>query len=644
MFIGIPQIYSSLSGKTKLVANQDILYRNSQGDTKWKRFNGEKINGEIELRILQDDSCIHSDKIVILPAEFNFSLRSSQTNDSGVIELKHTEGAVVVCDNKNWVEIESEPDRNMHKVNCSLDSAAPRRINLNLRWENNSQCQLSFPYPSIGGYFLFSDKPDALTDQIPINSLMHVTAIAVTYLSHEHFQLVGRIKADDISKETGRNLTFTEPLRRVADGVHELPLLHLFNSISELFSLSADLDAEVILEIFSMGKQLARLVVGQFEGALDYDQSIRKIELNEYRKDIRSLSRTDTNEIDLLSFIEDEANFIIEKQESENILSPPSWHIRYGGTSSFMPVLAVSKGRIQSIRPCIVYDPGFEPQINEGQHSLSTAWIENSRKERLRKIQLALENLTDAQETWQLLLDHIRVLRDVHPDCLDTCDRLIESPEVIIGALLRLGGDYINMFIGWQNYLPFRWWQLPISAWKNAYKYYRDGIKKYDEDIQKIVIEQKRGDIQHLATNIPQMKVLHSCIEHELFGIPYHGQLQEVSRQDPGHVLANLLHHMTRDLFRNKAEAEWPEGMPPYWWEQKIRDTGFTYDMPWIDDKGNHYRSSVLNSVITQAIFNNMAAYPDRETRVMICAMRSFAEQEWDELLYVAQALFYLSK
>jgi hypothetical protein len=205
---------------------------------------------------------------------------------------------------------------------------------------------------------------------------------------------------------------------------------------------------------------------------------------------------------------------------------------------------------------------------------------------------------------------------------------------------LRAGSDYVGMFEDWQTYLPFRWWQIPLSAWKTALDIFQASVStEATDDIVKIVMEQKRNELSGLTAGTPQMQVVNECLQHDYFAAPLTGLANKIAYEQPAAVFEHINKDLARKLFARKADAQWPQGASREWWSDRLE-----CDMdrvPWIDDCKLKHRQPVLDAIIAQALFTVNGYYPDRESRVLICAMRDFSPDDFDQMLLTAQALFY---
>ena len=647
VFEGMPGVVMITKGGThRPVADRDILWRTVKGSGSWTGLNQRKPLGEVDLRVLQDGSCILSDRVSVLPKGFRFTLKGDDSATRGVILLNNIAGAVVGAEDSSWITVNAGNHDDSCEISCESPGATRRRVPLLLRWPGGGESKLVFPFPAVGGAFIASNDIEALSGEIPLGSIIHVTAWGVSHNAVDRFQLIGSLRANDIETNVSRCLNFTIPLDSRGDGVHELPLLRLFNPISELFSFSADLDATVVFEIISKGRRLARLDIGQFEGRLVYSPEDKVITHETITKQTARVEKNEDDEdILLLPFAVDAEPLSASPEYEEAPSAIRRWRIDQSIGEHFAPAMAMVSGRMGAIRPCLVFDREYTRDSSEENISFEGAWLEADLHTRLASLKRCMEDLDGNEDAWQTLVGHLKVMRHAHPDCLDTCNVIIEEPDVLAGVFLRAGSDYVSMFEDWQTYLPFRWWQIPIAVWRGALDNYQASMISAGaaDEIVRMIMNQKHAEISGLAAGIPQMRVVHECLEHDYFGAPLEGFTKKISQFQPAAIFEHINKDLARKLFGRMADAQWPHGASRQWWGDRLKKCAVD-GVPWIDDCGLEHRQPVLDAIIAQALFTISGCYPDRESRVLICAMRDFSPEEFDQMLLTAQALFYNMK
>jgi len=638
VFSGMPEVVLITRGGTRRpVSESDILWRALKSGGSWAALTERCPVGEVDLRVLQNGSCILSDRISVLPEGFGFTLKGDQSATRGVILLKNLSGAFVGAEEPSWIKVNPSNDNDSCEITCESLGTTRRRVPLLLRWPDGAESKLVFPFPAVGGGFFTSSDIEALSGEISVGSIIHVTATGVSHANGDEFLLSLGLMANDVNTNVSRCLDVTKELKDLGEGVHELPLLSLFNPISELFSYSADLDSKVVLKIISNGRELARIDVGQFEGRLVYSPEEKVITCED-----SALAHEGEEEISLLPFDYEAEALSVNSMCEEVPTGIYRWKIDPLDGRHFPPAMAMVPGREGVIRPCIVFDSEYTHSSDSEDRTFEDSWLEADLHIRLASIKHCMESINGNEDAWQALVKHLKLMRHAHPDCLDTCNVIIEEPEVLVGVFLRAGSDYGGMFEDWQAYLPFRWWQIPLATWENSLKNFRTSVSaEATEEIVEMVMSQKREEISRLAKDIPQMQVVRERLEHDFFGAPLDGISRKISQSQPATVFRHINDDLVRKLFSRKADAQWPRGALRDWWVERLGMFCDTQGIPWLDDGGLKHRRPVLDAIIAQALFTVYGHYPDRESRVLICAMRAFSPDDFDRMLLTTQALFH---
>ena len=115
-----------------------------------------------------------------------------------------------------------------------------------------------------------------------------------------------------------------------------------------------------------------------------------------------------------------------------------------------------------------------------------------------------IENPGD--QGWNELLIAVRQFSDAHPDAIDLYETLIESPEIMAGLLIRTKKNEVELFLEWQDYLPFRWWQIPIKALSDALTGYQSFVRDQHEQHANILMNNAIEQVTRLADLVPDLK------------------------------------------------------------------------------------------------------------------------------------------
>lgn len=642
VFAGFPQIMvRTATGLHKQVQNRDIRWRYWRGERDWHPYSGSVPHGQVEIRVLQEGSCILAETLSVLPEDFSFRLIGGSSPSEGTIEIANIgDAAIGSTDSRVQVSAIKRTGGAVTIPVCS-EEVSQERVPLTIRWSGGGECSLIFPYPAAGAAFITSDMLKAVDGEIPLGAIIHVTALGISIAPGESFFLTGSVRAEDVTAAVARSLSFNVPLNTQGSGFHELPLQRLFNDINELFSYSADLDARVTLEIVNQGRSISRLDIVQFEGELAYSADTGCI-------GYRPVSSVDVlgrnarfSDVELIPFLDDDSG--LKAVPASQAAEPDCGWVVTAENGQFGPAIAAPLGAIRSVRPCVVFSTAEQAEEGVAQSAFERAWLESDKHERLNLLEQSVAALEMSDTEWPVLERHLKGMGKLHPDCLDTLQTLIEHPSVMAEAFLRLGSQYISMFEDWQSYLPFRWWQVPIQAWITALDRYSASLRAAgaEEEMVQFALEQKWADLQTLYQRVPQLMLIKGHIGKEYFGKAPSKLMALVEASGPKVVFNHLSKELAMALFRAKAEATWPQGPDRSWWAQRVQEEGGADTIPWLDDAGMKYRGPFLDAVVAQALAIANGRYLDREARVIVASIRSFAPDHFDQMYPLALAVFY---
>lgn len=618
------------------------LYWSSVGKVaNWKTSEFEIPKGVINYRIVIDDECIQSGKMVVLPEDFAVKLQQGNDHLTGNIELTGLQAAKVVVDAKLGVTLETEVLSTALGLTCSAANSYAGKLPLEIIWPDLTRATVYVPFPGQGAHFVDLNGANVSYKRQCLDDLIRLSAVAVCSHRSNSYELQGTLRASDIKGQIARSgLSFKSLIHQQGTGYYELPLVNVLTSIRNLFSYSADLDACVLLEVVSGGTSLSRIEVGQFSSELEFNRETRQVlhknnagQLLSERFDIQlvSLAGGQVPEIQSAIFNHDDA-FAYQFAEIASDISP---------------CMAVMHGAaIRSVRPCIVFStqaPAELEEISEPEIVSALASIFNLPNQWKRRKALddylQLIGNDAAHEGWSELLKAIRRFSEVHPDSLDLYEAIIDNPMVIAGLVYRMNKTDIAMLMTWEDYIPFRWWQIPVASYISAFKLFKESVLEQDADIAEIRIENALNNLRKIEHFSSLSKatieiVLTHCSDDPIEGI--YNQVKGMSSRDL--FLNQLDGALKQQLFQSIGEARWPSGLNRDDWSKFFKN-----DIAWLDTVGVGYRMAFLDAIIAQAYSVAFDEYLPRDYRAFICATREFNPQNFDYMMQVAVIVFYMS-
>ena len=644
-YAGFPKFKLWQGGHHTNVEKGQLYWSSAGMVANWKTAEFEIPKGEINYRIVIDDECIQSGKMVVLPEFFSVLLKQGVNHLEGQIEISGVESAMVVIDADLGVTLETVQTTTGMEVTCIAGDSYAGKVPLEIIWKDLSRATVYIPFPGQGAHFVDLNGTNISKKRQCLDDLIRLSAVAVCSQHNKVYELQGTLRANDIKGQVARSgLSFKSIIHQQGKGYYELPLVNVLTSIRNLFSYSADLDATVLLEIVADGGALCRIEIGQFSSELVFNTETRQVchmsnsgELFSDRFDIQLVSLAGGQVPEIQTAVVNE----------ENAYAYQFTEI----ASDISPCMAVMQGSaIRSVRPCIVFSTQVPAECSEDSEievatdttselasifSLPTQW---KRRKALDDYLQVIGN-DAAHEGWSELLKAIRRFSEVHPDSLDLYEAIIDNPMVIAGLVYRMNKKDIAMLMTWEDYIPFRWWQIPIDSYINAFNLFKENILNQDLDIAEIRIENALGNLEKIRHFSPLSKatieiVLTNCSTEVVEGI-----YNQVKGMDSRDLFVNHLDGtLKQKLFQTIGDSGWPYGLTRQDWQ-----SFFNSEVAWLDQLGMGFRKPFLDAIIAQAYSIAFDRYLPRDYRAFICATREFNPQNFDYMMQVAVIVFYMS-
>jgi len=241
------------------------------------------------------------------------------------------------------------------------------------------------------------------------------------------------------------------------------------------------------------------------------------------------------------------------------------------------------------------------------------------------------------QEEWVVLRNYVQRFMTVHPKCLDWVVVAADNPRILIGLLLIGGLSLFETVYEWQEYLPFKWWMLPISDWEACIRSFLEPFGD-QEEMSDILRKEVYKTLNRIDQRSDSFKVLleYLCIK-VLNCSPATNVLSEVNMGGVERSWEKLEQLARNMLLREKAESRWPPGIDRGEWAAWVR-AEHQPALRWFHtDQG--YQRAVLDAPLIAAYFSVFGWYPKYGHRVFFSALRDFHPEWFDTAFRAVQAI-----
>jgi hypothetical protein len=634
-YAGFPKIILWQGGHNTSISKQQFYWSSLGKVANWKTAETEMPKGGIKYRIVIENECVQSGRIVVLPEDFAIKLQQGNSRLTGDIQLAGLQSTQVIVDTNLGVATQVHVLPGALSVTCTAAQTFAGKLPLEVIWPDLQRATIYVPFPSQGAHFVDVDGNDVSNKRQCLDDLIRLSAVAVCSRGNQRYALQGVLRAKDIKGKIFQSaLSFNKAVHGQSNGYYELPLVNVLTSIRNLFSYSADLDASVLLEIVADGGIHSRIEVGQFSSELEFikdtGQIVHKSNSGEYL--------ADSFDVQLVSM----AGGQVPEIQSAIINEENAYAYQLSDISGdISPCMAVMQGAaIRSVRPCVVFSTEEFIETEEDTElshifRLSTQW---QRREALSKYLNIVA--TDAFHLgWTEILKAIRRFSEIHLDSLDLYEALIDNPVVIAGLVYRMNKKDIAMLMTWEDYIPFRWWQVPVASYILAFESYKNYVVSEHEDYKDILIEkalENLNKIKHFsALSSATIDIVLTCLGET----PVDGLFSKVKGLNSLDLYTKYLNSsLKQQLFQSVGAADWPNSLNRDDWRKKFKN-----EVPWLDDAGDWDRRTFLDAIVAQAYSVVSNEYLPRDFRAFICAIREFNPQNFDLMMQIAIITFYKS-
>ncbi len=637
VFLGMPRVkrvYENISAN--YVRPEELYWSKPTGKRNWQKVTETPPRGLVDFRHVRNGECLFSGRVIVLPEGSEIKLEPSDRGNEGTIVLRKLHASHVLWQEEGLAVKKSVEDDSVF-LQCFADISMVGKINLKLGWPDGCGCELAIPFPAEGGRFVDSDgKIVSPTQSLSLDDLYGYSAIAVSLRGNQHFYIQGKLQAGDVDAEMHRTLDFRVSLPALTGSVsiYELPLYELYHKLLQLFNHSSDKDAFVTLELIRHGSTEAKVQIRQFSAALKFDADSNKLYIEPKTEEM--VAYLNQEAVELLPLKDPTAmSQWLQMHDDETPCWPVSHEILARG-----PWLALtSKGVRRRCRPRLVpplsqansplvADAGLCEIISEPDYEMRIQAMHNLYNQ-------MEENLNHQQ--WPVLFSYVERFAAVHPNCLDWLTVAVEHPRILIGLLLIGGTNIFEIVYEWQEYLPFKWWMLPMKDWQAVIHAQLEPFES-DANTYQILVGEIKRSLQKFNERDSAFGIILECLlSKALQTNSPTSVLNQVKAWGVDKSWRQLEGYPLMELRREKAESYWPTGMDRDEWSELVAPE-HRFALRWLNSSHN-YQRAILDAPLAAAYFSVVGKYPQKSWRSFLTAFRDFHPDWFDTAFRAVQAI-----
>ncbi|MEM7585250.1 MAG: STY4851/ECs_5259 family protein [Acidobacteriota bacterium] len=511
----------------------------------------EDCFGEGELRITDDGGLRFLDRIGVVPEALELSLKRAAGARRGKLLLSGLTSAGVSVAESDALRCEVTSDGPVCTIEVEAERGAPATLDLRLAWDRQRQIALQAPVPVRGVAFVGREGRSFETEeQIPVDQLSGVRALAISLDRGESFSLNARLLAEDVTYD----VELYEPIPRLGDGYFEVDLGLFQETLRRMLSASQEIDAEVRVWVEADGGPLPprRIQVSRFDDPLELDEASGEASISGSRP---------------VSELRIEALPLWQPDASPLVLEPTA----NGETFAFDPasrdagpwLLLGWDGDTCRYRPTLwtVGDEG-KPVPDDSLSPLQLAIRIGDRGQRQAALATEVARLAKSpgDPGWAPVQGSIERQYLLPAATFELLRELIEHPAAAVGALVR-AADKEQFGHAWTvlEQLPFSWRLVPLRAWRQAVEGLHRTRVEADGEAQ--AIEALRALLARMGSHRPYLKTVAAWLRLELLGEPDPSELGA-----PNIVLEGILEAERQSLFSRAADHWWPRAPQALEW------------------------------------------------------------------------------
>lgn len=576
-FLGMPSVFfTNTDGANPRRAETGLLQWRPVGfhELSWNS-DDSKCAGVVWVRYCDNEGHqLLLRKVNIVPENTQIRIETigSGANEAGKIQLSGLGDCTVTCDNSlTGSKCTVLPETNgLTTIECIADTELPvTQFGITLSWPDRSSLALHLPFPRQGAAFVRAGKALAADKKIVLSRLAGYHAVAQS-------PKVGRYsvtaKACSPNKFTPIH-PFAEQFSLNADGRGQFDLYRIQDRLSSMMALTGDLDAYTSLEIKNAaGHSLANTRVERFDLKFVPDYDNKTLSLSNSAYDLLEAGPHQELIVTMMQLWNPEAEPLILERTG----SASAWHIP--DTLEAGPWLIL--GEIDGLPRCRPVCWQIDGETILSGSNLAQAVREQDNQERKEQLKNVLWELAKDPNhpDWPLFFGYLRMSRRYPASVFDVLSKAITIPHVMIAALLHSNEEDFNLVWDLSAQLPFSWYLIPVSAWKEAISQYFDTLTKTlsaMNDGKKYVWEAFQRFRERIIINQPFFQQVCDWLSAFIFPDqqPDGGNIIAVARQAPDFLLnceTGLIANEERKLQeRHGADEHYPDGEKVMGWQKQ---------------------------------------------------------------------------
>jgi hypothetical protein len=462
LWLGCPEVVEvpADGGAIRRLGSADLKWRSRAPGSSWRKLDVTTL-GPGQLAVGQGHAGFRA-FVRILPGDLRVNLRCGRNGD-GVVELRSVALIAVGVAAVPCLRALVRSVAGGFDVHLSAEApSVPASVVVQLRFLGGAELPIRLPFPAECAAFIGRDG----------KALLHGASLSVDELAQLRAVVVTPERlAWSVDVRAGRGSEHLAYLRTVADGVQQLHLEPLRDSLATVLASHAGLDDEVELRLVREGVidgGEPRLLVRRYDLALRSrnEGDVHRIEI--VRQDAEKLPpatlaalRAEAVPMDA----PDRVTVLLERQE------PGVWSTDHPSLSPGAWLVLVLQGSYLRGRPFRITIPGS--CVNAPGSELERAIAmgdRDARRERIADIFTGMAGDPLSPER-DVVRSQLRMVGRCPASTFDVIHGLISEPVLAVQFLLEAGQRQSIVWDGLTE-LPFDWACIPVRLWLKAIRVY----------------------------------------------------------------------------------------------------------------------------------------------------------------------------
>ncbi len=551
IYLGPPHLVQQEEGGFKSrVRLADLQWKPDVPTGLWVSY-GTGAVGSGRLRYVKNGAVHHSARVRIVPESSEVHFRPGPDEGHGEIDFVGFGAQRICLIGTPEVTGGVTEEHDSHRLQLATEGPVPEAIQAVCDWGPRGRLILDLPFPATRVGFV---QPNGIRleneSRAAVGMLAGIRGEAVVPFETE-FQLHGELSGKGAARIPRNHRVITHPVRSLGGGHHALDLAEIQPLIQECLSLGEDQDAAVKLSMSSndVGGSLPprRVFVKRFDLELECREKHPPV-LGLDHQSLLQADPADIQEIELeaLSLLTPDQDPILLER-----LGNSSWRIPEEVMPSGPYLVLGRQGGWYRVRPMPWYV--IDPQEGLGPRDRRPTTLSSMYRQGLPGphedtlfVSIARHMARDfGHPDWPTVFSYLKITSlPIHTFGL--LRAITHSPRS--ASMAAIFSERADFQLLWNRLevLPFAWWQVPFSAWREGFQVFADRLKNMlhaleDESREKELLhDQVDSRIERITDLLPGMKPAFGFMRGTVLGLQISGksarimnpQLQELLREE----------------------------------------------------------------------------------------------------------------